>query len=101
MWSKIHPEAIRMLEDSAPTYVSVEQFKALLCKRFLLKAVKLPPIFFDVEIQELGQKEDKFFALYYKKVTNLMTRVGAKDRLVLPNSTPLSLPELAMLDIIV
>ena len=52
---------------------------------------------FDIELAELHQRTDEPLATYCKRVTNIMQRVGAKDR---PTSGTLTLLESAILDTI-
>ena len=99
-WAESHPEAVRMLSDPNPTADTVERFKSLFCDRFPSKIVELTPVSFDVELAELNQRSDEPLLTYYKRVTNIMQRVGAKDRSASPSSAPLTILESAMLDTI-
>ena len=102
-WSESHPEAIRLLHEAetAPTPTTVENFRALFCERFPSKVMEISPVPFDVELAELHQRPEESLAAYYKRVQNLMQRVGARDR---PAPTPavnaLTSLEAAMLDTI-
>jgi hypothetical protein len=97
-WAESHSEAIRLLAIEEPT--AQDLVRSLLCERFSTKAVELSPIPFDVELSELRQRPDETLASFYKRVTNLMQRVGAKDRSALASSTTLTLLKSAMLDTI-
>ena len=100
-WSESHPDAVRLLNETDPTPQAVESFKSLFCERFPSKAVEVTPIPFDVELSELRQRTDEPLNAYYKRVTNLMQRVGAKDRpAATPSTSTLTLLESAMLDTI-
>ena len=50
-------------------------------------------ISFDVEITELRQRFDESLSIYYKRVLNLMQRVGAQNRPAALSSTSLTLLE--------
>lgn len=99
-WSESHPDAIRLLAETSPNPQTVDSFKSLFCERFPSKAVEVTPVPFDVELSDLRQKPDEPLATYYKRITNLMQRVGAKDRPAASSGTTLTLLESAMLDTI-
>ena len=103
-WSESQPEAIRLLALADPTQDDVTMFKSLLCERFPSKAVELYPVPFSVELSELKQKDEESLNSYYKRVSTLMQRVGAKDRPQAPVAIGvqpgLSMLEAAMLDTI-
>ncbi len=99
-WAESHSEAVRLLAIKEPTAQDLANFKSLLCERFPTKAVEIFLISFDVELSELHQRSDETLASFYKRVTSLMQRVGAKDRPALTSSTTLTLLESAMLDTI-
>ena len=86
-----------MLAEDEPNQATINSFKSLLCERFPTKAIEVTHVPFDVELSELHQKLNEPLAVYYKRVQNLMTRVGAKDRL---SMGVLGLLESAMLDTI-
>ena len=79
-WSESYSNPIRLLADPTPTNLTVDNFKALLCERLPSKAIEVQSIFFDNELANLRQKPDEPLNTYYKRVTNLMQRVDAKDR---------------------
>jgi hypothetical protein len=99
-WAESHPDAIHLLAIEEPTIQDLANFKSLLCERFPTKAVEISPIPFDVELSELRQRSDEALVSFYKRVTSLMQRVGAKDRPALTSSTTLTLLESAMLNTI-
>lgn len=101
-WSESHPEAVRLLEEAevAPSQSTVENFRSLLCEKFPSKAIEIVPIPIDVELSELHQRPDESLATYYKRVSNLMQRVGARDRPVSAAIAGLTTLESSMLDII-
>ena len=77
-----HPEAVRLLEEAeaAPLQWTVEIFRSLFCEEFPSKAIKIVSLLIDVKLLELHQRLGKSLAAYYKRVLNLMQRVGARDR---------------------
>lgn len=99
-WAESHPDAIRLLAIEDPTAQDLENFKSLLCERFPTRSVEVSPIPFDAELAELHQRPDEALSSFYKRVTSLMQRVGAKDRPAPNSSTTLTLLESAMLDTI-
>jgi len=99
-WAESHPEAIRLLAIEEPTAQDLANFRSLLCERFPTKAVEISPMSFDAELAELRQRPDETLVSFYKRVTNLMQRVGAKDRPAFTSSITLTLLESAMLDTI-
>ena len=99
-WAESYPEAIRLLKDPNPTQESVNTFKALLCDRFPAKVVEVVTVPIDVELSGLKQRTDESLASYYKRVTGLMQRAGARDRAAPPGNLPLSPLESTFLDII-
>ena len=100
-WAESHPDAIRLLAEPNPTAATVESFKTLFCERFPTKTVEVTPLSFDVELAELHQRTDESLSAYYKRVTGLMSRIGAKDRPPsTPSATPFTALESAMLDTI-
>ncbi|MCJ1423137.1 hypothetical protein MMC29_001018 [Sticta canariensis] len=101
-WSESHPDAVRLLADPTPTQQTVSSFKSLLCDRFPSRVVEVVPVPIDVELSELRQKseESESLASYYKRVTSLMYRVGARGRQGSVGNTALSSLESAMLDTI-
>ena len=94
--SESYPEAVRLLAEVAPDQNIVAHFRALSCERMPSTAVEITRISLDVELAELKQRDSEPLSAYYKRVTNLMQRVGVKDRS--DNAAPLIMLESAMLD---
>ena len=100
-WSESHPVAIRLLAEAetTPTDQTVENFRALFCERFPSKVMEVSPIPFDLEIASLRQRPEESLAAYYKRVSNMMQRVGVRDRPTpLPTATSLASSESIVLD---
>ncbi len=55
-------------------------FRSLFCDRFLSRVVEIMLISIDVKLTELRQKSNETLVFYYKRVTELMQRVDARDR---------------------
>ncbi len=55
-------------------------FRSLFCDRFFFRVVEIVFISIDVKLTELRQKSDETLISYYKRVTELMQRVDARDR---------------------
>lgn len=98
-WAESHPEASRLLALDEPDQAAVDSFKSLICEKFPSKAIEVAAIPFDVEISELRQRSDEALSAYYKRVCNLMQRVGTRDRSTATHST-LTVLESTMLDTI-
>ena len=94
-WAESHSDVIELLNEENPTQNTIDSLRSLLCERFPAKAVEVTPVPFNVELAELQQRTDEPLSSYYKRVTGLMQRVGAKDRTA---GIRLSLLESAMLD---
>ncbi|KAF6240298.1 hypothetical protein HO173_001909 [Letharia columbiana] len=90
-WSESHPEAVRLLTEveNAGSQQTIQQFRAIFCEKFPSKAVET---YINVPKESL--------ASYFKRVTNLMQRVGIKDRPAATPSAAFSLLESTMLDTI-
>ncbi|KAF6238681.1 hypothetical protein HO173_003187 [Letharia columbiana] len=101
-WSESHPEAVRLLTEAehSGSQQTIQQFRAIFCEKFPSKAVEVSAIPFDVEIADLHQRPEESLASYFKRVTNLMQRVGIKDRPAATPSAAFSLLESTMLDTI-
>lgn len=66
-WSESNLNAIRLLTEVevAPSQQTIQQFRAVFCKRFPSKVVEATPIPFDVELTDLRQRPDKPLSAYY------------------------------------
>ena len=95
-WAEAHPMTSDILSSNDLFAKSVATLKSFLYERFPSKSSKISTFNFDVELSELKQ-QDESFATYYKRVTSIMQRVGAKNRIT---ETPLILFESTMLDTI-
>ena len=96
-WVESSPDAIRLMETPEPTQDTVNTFKSLFCEMFPSKAVEVTSVPYDLEVRELRQKPEESLNQYQKRVINLMTRIGARDRLPNVQLTPV---ESTMLDFI-
>ena len=97
-WAETNPQAIHLLSTDEPDAVTVRAFRGLLCERFPSKSSEISNTTFEAELTELKQQDESLSA-YYKRVTSMMQRVGAKDR-ALPGAIPITPLESAMLDTI-
>ena len=61
----------------------MNNFKTLLCEKFLNKIVETQFVSFEFELTELRQKFEKSLTNYYKKIINMMTRIEVKNRSML------------------
>lgn len=97
-WAESHPQAVTILASESPSADDVREIKELLCQRFPTKSSEVSTISFGTELGELKQKDESLSA-YYKRLTAMMQRVGARDRPQLgESSNELSMLEQAMLE---
>jgi hypothetical protein len=78
---------------------TIENLKALMCERFSSKIIEVMTTFIDVKLSELTQRAEEFLISYYKRVSDLMQRVEARDKQFVRNSILFFL-KFIMLDII-
>jgi len=96
-WAETHPQAIDILAASEPSQDDVTTFRGLLCERFPSKSAEISTTTFDMELTDLKQQDESLSA-YYKRVTAMMQRVGARDRPHVATEKPLTPLEVAKLD---
>lgn len=102
-WAEMDPEVSAILTTASPSQNTVSQFKAKLIDKYPAPIADVVPISFDSEMAELKQGPNESLLAYYKRITALMSKVGARDRArssSTPAPTPLSPLESAMLDTI-
>ncbi len=99
-WAEFYSDAIHLLSIKNFTAQNLTSFKFLLCKRFSSKAIEISFISFNVELFKLQQCSDEALIIFYKRVTNLMQHVKAKDKSTFNSFTILTLLKSAMLNII-
>ena len=70
-----------LLAQPNPTLDTVSKFKTLFTEKYPLQFTEIAPISFDNEVADLKQKDEEALLVYYKQASDLLTRVGAKNRL--------------------
>lgn len=67
-WSKIYPQAVKILEKENTDEEDMKAFRNLLITRFPTKSSEVSSISFDTELSEPRQ-HDESLAAYYKRLT--------------------------------
>ena len=80
IWLKLYLKTTRLLTEIVSDQNTVTYFRVLLCERFSSNAVEIISVFFNVELTELKQRENKLLSSYYKRVINFMQRIEVKNK---------------------